>query len=248
MNSSLVPTFIFSHSLCSISQNSYLRVERMASYRIIAHYNLKCNLFLCFRISVIFRVRSAKAVKITDAGNLTSSFFVNFEFEVQLSDATEQSWRRQFFVTFSCIYLFIFPALLKRLGVLCGCISVALLIRTIVAPPVVVVGRTADDLKAFLCKTNWWDHTFTSSKFFFSLFFTSFTLSHKFSPYILLEPHLLLAKNPVKSSCNFLEKTGYVLRESNRMHEFSRSIRKHLILKDDCRARVERFEIFLTII
>lgn len=48
---------------------------------------------------------------------------------------------------------------------LCGCVSVALLIRTIVAPPVVVVGRTADDLKAFLCKTNWWDHLFTSSKF-----------------------------------------------------------------------------------
>ncbi|KAG4067605.1 hypothetical protein HA402_005377 [Bradysia odoriphaga] len=78
-----------------------------------------------WRISVIFRVRSAKAVKITDA------------------------------------------ALLKRLGVLCGCISVALLIRTIVAPPVVVVGRTADDLKAFLCKTNWWDHTFTSMEVLF---------------------------------------------------------------------------------
>lgn len=74
------------------------------------------------RISVIFRVRSAKAVKITDA------------------------------------------ALLKRLGVLCGCIGGALLVRTIVAPPLVVVGRTADDLKAYLCKTDWWDHTFTSSK------------------------------------------------------------------------------------
>lgn len=40
-----------------------------------------------------------------------------------------------------------------------------LLIRTIVAPPVVIVGRTTDDLKAFLCKTDWWDHTFTSSTY-----------------------------------------------------------------------------------
>lgn len=78
-----------------------------------------------FRISVIFRVRSAKAVKITDA------------------------------------------ALLKRLGVICGCIGIGLLIRTVVAPPLVVVGRTADDLKAYLCKTDWWDHTFTSSTYLF---------------------------------------------------------------------------------
>lgn len=56
-------------------------------------------------------------------------------------------------------------ALLKRLGVLCGCIGGALLVRTIVAPPLVVVGRTADDLKAYLCKTDWWDHTFTSSNY-----------------------------------------------------------------------------------
>uniref|UniRef100_A0A8D8G5J7 (northern house mosquito) hypothetical protein n=1 Tax=Culex pipiens TaxID=7175 RepID=A0A8D8G5J7_CULPI len=72
-------------------------------------------------ISVIFRVRSAKAVKITDA------------------------------------------YLLKRLGLLCGFVGIALLVRTLVAPPVVIVGRTADNLKAFLCKTDWWDHTFTSS-------------------------------------------------------------------------------------
>uniref|UniRef100_A0A182YKT5 G-protein coupled receptors family 3 profile domain-containing protein n=1 Tax=Anopheles stephensi TaxID=30069 RepID=A0A182YKT5_ANOST len=76
-----------------------------------------------WRISVIFRVRSAKAVKITDA------------------------------------------YLLKRLGVLCGFVGIALLVRTLVAPPVVIVGRTADNLKAFLCKTDWWDHTFTSSKY-----------------------------------------------------------------------------------
>lgn len=77
---------------------------------------------LACRISVIFRVRSAKAVKITDA------------------------------------------ALLKRLGIICGVIGVCLLVRTIVAPPLVIVGRTADDLKAYLCKTDWWDHTFTSSE------------------------------------------------------------------------------------
>lgn len=78
-----------------------------------------------WRISVIFRVRSAKAVKITDA------------------------------------------ALLRRLGVICGVIGVCLLVRTLVSPPVVVVKRTADDLKAFLCKTDWWDYTFTSMEVLF---------------------------------------------------------------------------------
>ena len=76
---------------------------------------------------MIFRVRSAKAIKITDA------------------------------------------SLIKKLSLLCGFVSVALLIRTLVSPPDVIVGRTADNLKAFLCKTDWWDHTFTSSKFFETL-------------------------------------------------------------------------------
>ncbi|XP_067631335.1 uncharacterized protein [Eurosta solidaginis] len=78
-----------------------------------------------WRISVIFRVRSAKAVKITDA------------------------------------------ALLKRLGIICGVIGTCLLVRTLVSPPDVVVGRTADDLKAFLCKTDYWDYTFTSMEVLF---------------------------------------------------------------------------------
>ncbi|XP_031630067.1 uncharacterized protein LOC116345119 [Contarinia nasturtii] len=78
-----------------------------------------------WRISVVFRVRSAKAVKITDA------------------------------------------TLLKRLGIICICVTIGLLVRTIVAPPVVIVGRTADDLKAFLCKADWWDHTFTSMEVLF---------------------------------------------------------------------------------
>jgi G protein-coupled receptor 158 len=33
-----------------------------------------------------------------------------------------------------------------------------------VAPPHVIVGRTADDLKAFLCRTDWWDHSFSICK------------------------------------------------------------------------------------
>lgn len=55
------------------------------------------------RISVIFRVRSAKAVKITDLN------------------------------------------LMKRLGIIVAVFSVLLMIRTLVAPPIVIVGRTADD-------------------------------------------------------------------------------------------------------
>ena len=79
-----------------------------------------------FRISVIFRVKSAKAVKITDMN------------------------------------------LLKRLGIIVTIFSVFLGIRTLVAPPVVIVARTADDLKAYLCRTDWWDHSFTTRKLFFS--------------------------------------------------------------------------------
>ena len=29
----------------------------------------------------------------------------------------------------------------------------------------VIIGRTADNLKAFLCESNWWDHSFTISEF-----------------------------------------------------------------------------------
>ncbi|XP_044758151.1 probable G-protein coupled receptor 158 [Coccinella septempunctata] len=78
-----------------------------------------------WRISVIFRVRSAKAVKITDMN------------------------------------------LLKRLGVIVAVFTVFLVIRTLVAPPIVIVGRTADDLKAYLCRTDWWDHSFSTMEVIF---------------------------------------------------------------------------------
>ena len=29
----------------------------------------------------------------------------------------------------------------------------------------VIIGETADNLKAFLCESNWWDHSFTISKY-----------------------------------------------------------------------------------
>lgn len=75
------------------------------------------------RISVIFRVRSAKAVRITDLD------------------------------------------LLKRLGFIVGAFAALLLMRTLVAPPPVVVAKSADDLKAFLCRTDWWDHCFSLSEY-----------------------------------------------------------------------------------
>ena len=98
------------------------------------------------RISVIFRVKSAKAVKITDMD------------------------------------------LIKRLGIIVGMFVLFLIIRTLVAPPkgikelghfpypffpgassyssfAVIIGTTADNLKAFLCESNWWDHSFTISEY-----------------------------------------------------------------------------------
>ncbi|XP_052126439.1 probable G-protein coupled receptor 158 isoform X2 [Frankliniella occidentalis] len=73
-----------------------------------------------WRISVIFRVRSARAVKITDLD------------------------------------------LVKRVGVIAGVFSVFLAIRTLVAPPAAIEGKTAEGLKAYLCRTDWWDHSFTT--------------------------------------------------------------------------------------
>ncbi|KAL4703643.1 hypothetical protein ACJJTC_000314 [Scirpophaga incertulas] len=78
-----------------------------------------------WRISVIFQVRSAKAVKISD------------------------------------MYL------LRRIGVIVGVACVLLAIRTLVAPPAVIVGRTKEDLKAYLCNTDWWDHSFTTLEVIF---------------------------------------------------------------------------------
>ncbi|XP_065207310.1 probable G-protein coupled receptor CG31760 [Planococcus citri] len=72
-----------------------------------------------WRISVIFRVRSARAVKITDID------------------------------------------LMKKLGIIVLVFSTFLCIRTLVAPPLVLTVRTADDLKAYLCETSWWDHWFS---------------------------------------------------------------------------------------
>ncbi|GLG94598.1 Probable G-protein coupled receptor CG31760, partial [Gryllus bimaculatus] len=73
-----------------------------------------------WRISVIFRVRSAKAVRISDA------------------------------------------ALLRRLGALVGAVGALLAVRTLVAAPRVYVGRTAEGLKAPLCRADWWDHAFSA--------------------------------------------------------------------------------------
>ena len=53
---------------------------------------------------------------------------------------------------------------MKRLGIIVGMFTALLVIRTLVAPPVSIVSLTADDLKAWLCKSDWWDHSFTISK------------------------------------------------------------------------------------
>ena len=73
---------------------------------LVPRYNRQCYakfrhsfVYVFFRISVIFRVKSAKAVKITDMD------------------------------------------LIKRLGIIIGIFVLGLLIRTLVSPPVVIVGK-----------------------------------------------------------------------------------------------------------
>lgn len=84
--------------------------------------DLLFEFFIFCRISVIFHVRSAKAVKITDMD------------------------------------------LIKKLGIIVLMFASFLFVRTIVAPPSVSTVRTADDLKAYLCEMNSWDHWFSISE------------------------------------------------------------------------------------
>jgi hypothetical protein len=98
------------------------------------HTKLQFFEIILHRISVIFRVRSAKAIKITDLD------------------------------------------LIKRLGVIVSIFAVFLSIRTIVGPPHVIVAKTADDLKAYICQTDWWDHVFTASMFYLTFSFEFFVL------------------------------------------------------------------------
>ncbi|CAM1308461.1 Uncharacterised protein g4862 [Pycnogonum litorale] len=78
-----------------------------------------------WRISVVFRVRSAKAIKITDLD------------------------------------------LIKRLGLIVFFVIVFLSVRTTVATPHVVSEMSYNDLKAFMCSTDWWDHAFTGLEIIF---------------------------------------------------------------------------------
>ena len=55
--------------------------------------------------------------------------------------------------------------LVKRVGVIAGVFSVFLAIRTLVAPPAAIEGKTAEGLKAYLCRTDWWDHSFTTREY-----------------------------------------------------------------------------------
>lgn len=124
-DSHLAPwTRIFTHLRSPNAQNMEVTTGNFTlSENIASFFGAKMTSHrFCLRISVIFRVKSAKAVKITDV------------------------------------------SLLKRLGCIWGVMATCLLVRTLVAPPQVVVGRTAEDLKAFLCQSNRWDYIFTSSK------------------------------------------------------------------------------------
>ncbi|KAG1680653.1 putative G-protein coupled receptor [Nymphon striatum] len=76
-------------------------------------------------ISVVFRVRSAKAIKITDMD------------------------------------------LIKRLGLIVLVVIAFLSVRTTVATPHVTTEKSYDDLKAFLCSTDWWDYAFTGLEIVF---------------------------------------------------------------------------------
>lgn len=96
---------------CSFAQNLEVSRDWLASSQ------KTISTFLhCYRISVVFRVRSAQRVKITDNN------------------------------------------LMKRLFLIALTFSSYLTIRTVVSPPEVIVSKTDQNLKAFLCSTDYWDY------------------------------------------------------------------------------------------
>ncbi|XP_069112828.1 metabotropic glycine receptor-like [Argopecten irradians] len=80
-----------------------------------------------WRISVVFRVRSAQRVKISDAD------------------------------------------LIKRLLIIIFICAAYLTARTIAGTPRVIEGRNVDDLKAFQCSADWWDHSAAIAELIFLL-------------------------------------------------------------------------------
>lgn len=66
--------------------------------------------------------------------------------------------------------------LMKKLGIIVLVFSTFLFIRTLVAPPLVKTVKTADDLKAYLCETTWWDHWFSISKFLMKIFYHRYSI------------------------------------------------------------------------
>ena len=79
--------------------------------------------------------------------------------------------------------------LIKRLGIIVSVFVVFLSIRTMVSPPHVIVAKTADDLKAYICQTDWWDHAFTASKRAFAQLLLQQQHPHQYNHLTLIEFH-----------------------------------------------------------
>ena len=133
---------------------------------------------------MIFRVRSAKAVKITDMdlikrlGAIVGMFILFLIVRTLVSPpkgitiSTCHPRRRRRREKPLQIILLVQPTQAKRapqykasFSLLLDLLDVINLIIDPILVILVIIGETADNLKAFLCESNWWDHSFTISKY-----------------------------------------------------------------------------------
>ena len=133
---------------------------------------------------MIFRVRSAKAVKITDMdlikrlGAIVGMFIlflivrtlVSPPKGITISTCQPRRGRRrekplQIILLAQPTQAKTAPQYKASFSLLLDLLDVVNLIIDPILVILVIIGETADNLKAFLCESNWWDHSFTISKY-----------------------------------------------------------------------------------
>ncbi|XP_030831956.1 probable G-protein coupled receptor CG31760 [Strongylocentrotus purpuratus] len=109
--------FLYCLALVGYGVPTVMRCTLMQWFKEVGFSTLYGALLLkTWRISVVFRVRSAARVRITDMD------------------------------------------LIKRLGLIIAVSLFYLIVRTVVSPPTVEIGKSLHDLKAYQCSYDWWDY------------------------------------------------------------------------------------------
>lgn len=135
-------------------------------------------IFFLYRISIIFRVKSAKAVKITDIdlikrlGLIVGAFVLCLLIRTLVSPPVvivgkkraTRKIRSAFFSSFFFNKIKTDPKIILRILEQFFFLLWPSRKEEMIFLSCVPAGRTSDHLKAFLCQSDWWDHSFTIRK------------------------------------------------------------------------------------